>query len=194
MVGVIQVFGSCLSTLFVERAGRRILFLTSSMVMGVCHYILGTFCYLQALRYDVTSFSWISVIALSVYMIAYGFGLGPGPYVVSSEILSRDVSSMIMTICMCFAWSMAFLVVKLFPALVVLLGVHGCFYLLGTSCIATFLFVFVLLPETKGLPRQVILDRLNGIRDAFGKERYASSGNVTEKSITIPEIICEDGK
>lgn len=172
IVGLIQVFGSCLSTVSMERVGRRPLLLTSALGMGVCHYVLGTFCYLQTLQYDVTSFSWISVVALSVFMIAYALGLGPGPYVISSDILSRDVSSLVTTLGMFFAWSMAFVVSKLFPTFVGLLGMHGCFFLLGSFCALTFIFIFVILPETKGQPRQLILDRLNGIPESVNKNQY----------------------
>nr|XP_012147415.1 PREDICTED: facilitated trehalose transporter Tret1-like isoform X2 [Megachile rotundata] len=172
IVGLIQVCGSCLSTVSMERVGRRPLLLTSAMGMGACHFVLGTFCYLQALQYDVSSFSWISVVALSVFMISYGLGLGPGPYVICSDILSRDVSSLVSRLGLFFAWSMAFVVGKLFPNFVVLLGMHGSFFLLGSFCVITFIFIFVILPETKGLPRQLILDRLNGIPDSVNKNQY----------------------
>ncbi|CAL7934717.1 unnamed protein product [Xylocopa violacea] len=164
IIGLIQVFGSCLSTMFMERAGRRPLLLISSSVMAICHCVLGIFCYLQTFRYDVSRFGSISIVALSVYMIAYGLGLGPGPYIICSEILKRDVTNLLTTIAMCFAWCTAFVTVKLFPSIIALLGMHGSFFLLGTFCTTTFVFVFTFVPETKNLPRQVIIDRLNGLR------------------------------
>ncbi|KAK1126203.1 hypothetical protein K0M31_004837 [Melipona bicolor] len=164
IVGMIQVFGSWLSTTLMERAGRRPLLLISCFGMGTCHCVLGVFCYLQTLGYDVSKFSWISIIALSVFMIAYGLGMGPGPYVISSEILSRDVSSMVVTLGMFTAWAMAFIVVKLFPTVVNLL-------------------------ETKGLPRQVILDRLNGVSSSSNEMQYVSSQKLNEKDVPLPELI-----
>ncbi|XP_017757195.1 PREDICTED: facilitated trehalose transporter Tret1-like [Eufriesea mexicana] len=189
IVGVIQVFGSCLSTSLMEKAGRRPLLLISCLGMGLCHFTLGTFCYLQSLQYDVSRFSWISIVALSVFMITYGLGLGPGPYVICSEILSRNMASLVLMIGISFAWGMAFLVVKLFPNVVDVLGVHGCFFLLGTSCAITFVFIFVLIPETKGLPRQVILDRLNGIPHALNKKEYVSSDDIVGKNTPLPALI-----
>ncbi|CAK9794698.1 Facilitated trehalose transporter Tret1 [Anthophora quadrimaculata] len=190
IVGLIQVFGSCLSTTLMERAGRKPLLLTSCFGMGFCHYTLGTFCYLQALGYDVSRFSWISIVALSIFMIAYALGLGPGPYVVSLEILSRDISNLVITIAMCFVWSVAFLVVKLFPTITHLLGTHGCFFLLGAFCTSTFVFVLVLIPETKGQPRQAILDRLNGISHAADKRRYVTSSNIISgKTVPSSELV-----
>ncbi|XP_029035963.1 facilitated trehalose transporter Tret1-like [Osmia bicornis bicornis] len=186
IVGVIQVFGSCLSTAFMERIGRRPLFLTSAAGMGVCHFVIGIFCYLKTLEYDVASFSWIPVVALSVFMITYALGLGPGPYVIAADILSQDISSLVTTIGMFFAWSMAFIVAKLFPTCVSLLDVHGCFFLLATFCAATFVFIFTILPETKGQPRQLILDRLNG---RVNKKQYVLSSNIIGKNMSPSESI-----
>ncbi|XP_017893631.1 facilitated trehalose transporter Tret1-like [Ceratina calcarata] len=189
IVGFIQLCGSFLSTTLMERAGRRSLMLTSCFMMSTCHCILGVFGYLRTLGHDVSQFSWISIVALSFYMIAYSLGMGPGPYVVSSEILSRDISNLMMTIAMCYMWLMAFLVVKLFPSIVDAIGMHGCFFLLGGFCAATLLFIFILVPETKGEPRQVILDRLNGISRPLAEKLYISSSNVIEKRAESPELV-----
>ncbi|KZC09071.1 Facilitated trehalose transporter Tret1, partial [Dufourea novaeangliae] len=180
IVGAIQVFGSYLSTSLMERLGRRPLLLISCLGMCTSHYVLGGFCYLQTLRYDVTIFNWIPVVALSVYVIAFNLGMGPGPYVISSEILSRDISSSIITMGLFSVWITAFLVVKFFPSLVGLLGMHGCFLLLGTLCMATFGFVFALIPETKGQPLQTILNRLNGVSREL---------DIVEKNMPPPEQI-----
>ncbi|XP_006617438.1 facilitated trehalose transporter Tret1-like [Apis dorsata] len=186
IVGAIQVFGSYLSTILVERAGRRLLLLTSCLGMGICHYTIGVFCYLQTLQYDVNQFSWISILALSIFMISYGLGMGPGPYVVSSEILNRDISNLVITMGMFTTWGMAFVIVKLFPTIIDLLGINGCFFLLGSFCLIIFAFVFMIIPETKGQPRQLILDRLNGISH-LDKTKYISSNDV--KIIPKPELI-----
>ncbi|XP_031845373.1 facilitated trehalose transporter Tret1 isoform X2 [Nomia melanderi] len=190
IVGAIQVFGSFLSTSLMERLGRRPLLLISCAGMCVCHYALGLYCYMESLRYDVAGFNWIPILALSVYVIVYNLGLGPGPYVVSSEILNRDVSAPIVTLGLVTVWSTAFFVVKFFPNMVVWLNMYGCFFLLGTVCVFIFLFVFTLIPETKGLPLQMIVDRLNGkVSRTCDDTRYVSSSDVVEKHMPAPEQV-----
>ncbi|XP_033327105.2 facilitated trehalose transporter Tret1 [Megalopta genalis] len=190
IVGVIQLVGSFLSTSLMERLGRRPLLLISSGGMCLCHYTLGLFCYAQMLRYDVNAVNWIPIVALSVYVIVYNLGFGPGPYVVSAEILSRDVYAPIMTLGLFTVWTTAFLVLKFFSSVVDLLGMHGCFFLLGTICIFLFAFIFVLIPETKGLPLRIILDKLNGraSREFDVKGRVSSKGSV-QKNIPMPEQV-----
>lgn len=161
-VGAIQVIGSYLSTSLMERTGRRPLLLISCMGMCICHYVLGTFCYLQELNYDISVFGWIPVVALSVYVITYCLGMGPGPYVICSEIFEQDIFGLAIAITLLFTWIIAFMVVKFFANLVDLIGMFGCFFILGTSCILTFIFIYVFIPETKGRSREDILNELNG--------------------------------
>lgn len=190
IVGAIQVFGSVLSTSLMERLGRRPLLLISCAGMFVCHYTLGLFCYMQILGYDVSAVNWIPVVALSVYVIMYNLGMGPGPYVMSAEILSRDVSAPILTLGLFSVWSTAFLVLKFFPNMVSLLGMYGCFFLLGTICMIMFAFVFVVIPETKGLPLQAILDKMNGkIPHDFDDAKHVSPKNVVQKDMPMPEQV-----
>jgi len=164
IIGVIQFFVSWAAMFLVERAGRRPLILFSCMGMCVCHCVIATFCYLQNLQYEVSAYSWIPVVALSIFMITYALGMGNGPIVVMSEIFSRDVTSLASIICFFSNWATAFVVSKSFSDLIALLDMHGCFFLFATSCACSFLFFFVLLPETKGRIREDIVDELNGVR------------------------------
>lgn len=161
IVATIQLFGSYLSSSLMERAGRRPLLLISCIGMCVCHCTIGTFCYFQELKYDVSAYGWVPVIALSVYMVTYALGMGTGPIVVMSEIFSRDISSLGTSVCLCFLWVAAFVMVKIFNDLVAFLGMYGCFFFLAASCACSFVFCFVLLPETKGRMREDIVDELN---------------------------------
>ncbi|KAL0112234.1 hypothetical protein PUN28_011947 [Cardiocondyla obscurior] len=164
IVAVIMLVGSCLAMFLVERAGRRPLLLLSCAGMCVCHSVMGAFCYFQALQYDMSDYSWIPVVALSAFMIVYSLGMGNGPVVIMAEIFTRDVTSLASTVSLSASWGSAFVVTKSFTDLITLLGTHGCFFFLATSCACSFVFCFVLLPETKGRMREDIVDELNGVR------------------------------
>jgi len=161
IIAVIQLFGSWLALFLVERAGRRPLLLVSSAGMSVCHCAIGVFFYLQARQYDMSTMLWVPVTALSVYMVVYSMGMGTIPVVVMSEIFSRDVTSLGMTMGMLMCWSGAFIMVKMFSDLIALLGIYGCFFLLAIICVCNFIFCFIMLPETKGRLREDIVDELN---------------------------------
>lgn len=162
IIGVIQLVGSYLSTSLIERAGRRLLLLISCGGMAICHYVISAFCYFQEGGYDVIDYGSIPVVALSVFMITYCLGMGPGPYVITAEIFDRDISSLATTVALVFVWCMGFIVSKFFTNLVDLLGMYGCFFALGSSCVISLIFVAFLVPETKGRSREDILRELNG--------------------------------
>ncbi|XP_011303782.1 facilitated trehalose transporter Tret1-like [Fopius arisanus] len=172
LVGGTQVLGSWLSTLMMERAGRRPLIMISSAGMAICHCILGAFLCVQSWGHDVSSFSWIPVIAISGYAIVYCLGMGPAPYVVASEVFSSDISGFANSIAMVFMWIVAFLNMKYFPFVMDLLGIDGAFFLLAAFCICTLVFTFFFIPETKGRDIESILDELNGFSGSFRKDQY----------------------
>ncbi|KAL6268737.1 hypothetical protein P5V15_001864 [Pogonomyrmex californicus] len=164
IVATIQLVTSMLAMFLVERAGRRPLLLLSCAGMFVCHCVMGVFCHLQSLQYEVSAYAWIPVIALSAYMLVYGLGMGNIPIVMTTEIFSRDVTSLGTTVGLIISWGSATIMTKCFTDIVALLDMHGCFYLLAIFCMCTFLFGFILLPETKGRAREDIVDELNGVR------------------------------
>lgn len=162
IVGVILLLGAFLSTSLIERMGRRPLLLISCTGMFICHSVIGTYCYLQNLQYDVSAYGWIPVTALSTFMIVYALGLGNGPVIIMSEIFNRDITSVASAVGLTISWTASFIIVKIFSDLIALLGMHGCFFLLAICCVCTFSFCFVMVPETKGRTREDIVDELNG--------------------------------
>ncbi|XP_015606470.1 facilitated trehalose transporter Tret1 [Cephus cinctus] len=189
IVGAIQVFGSYLSTSLMERAGRKLLILISCIGMCICHCTLGTFCYLQALKYEVSSFSWIPVTALSVYVVVYCLGMGPAPFVVASEVFSAEMSSLANSVSLIFLWALGFFVVKLFGTFMGLFGIHGCFFILAAFCSCTFVFTLILVPETKGRTIQSILDELNGFPVNSHNGDYRTTNIEVKKDFPIPEQV-----
>ncbi|XP_011144714.1 facilitated trehalose transporter Tret1 [Harpegnathos saltator] len=161
IIGAIQFFGSCLASLFMERAGRRLLILVSCAGMCLCQSVMGMFCYFQEFGYDVSVYDWVPVVALSTFMIAYSCGMSSVPIIVMAEIFNRNVTSVATKIGLFFLWVSAFIVTKIFPTLIALLGMYGCFFLLAFSCAFSFIFCFMLLPETKGRMREDIVNELN---------------------------------
>lgn len=160
--GSIQVLGSFLSTIMMEKAGRRSLILVSCFGMAVCHFILGAFLTLMKIGYEVDSFSWIPIVALSFYAVTYCLGMGPAPFVVASEVFASDISTFANSVSMITLWLFAFLTIKFFPIVISAVGMAGCFYLFSLFCTFTFFFTFFIVPETKGKPIDLILAELNG--------------------------------
>nr|CAD7616271.1 unnamed protein product [Timema genevievae] len=74
IIGAVQVVTTIVSCLVVDRLGRRILLLTSDLVMSLCMFALGTFFYLQHVGHDTSALTWLPVTSLSVFFVAYSLG------------------------------------------------------------------------------------------------------------------------
>ncbi|XP_063975840.1 facilitated trehalose transporter Tret1-like [Diachasmimorpha longicaudata] len=162
ILAVMQVFGSFLSTMTIERAGRRLLLLISCLGMAISHCLLGLFLLLQHLEYDVKSINWFPVVVLSFYTILYCIGIGPVAYVVTPEVLSPDVSGLASSVAVAFMWIISFIIVKGFPLANDVIENYGCFFVLASCCLCTFVFTYFVVPETKGRSIESILKELGG--------------------------------
>nr|CAD7579601.1 unnamed protein product [Timema californicum] len=74
IIGTVQVVTTIVSCLVVDRLGRRILLLTSDLVMSLCMFALGAFFYLQHVGHDTSALTWLPVTSLSVFFVAYALG------------------------------------------------------------------------------------------------------------------------
>ncbi|XP_063975839.1 facilitated trehalose transporter Tret1-like isoform X2 [Diachasmimorpha longicaudata] len=161
VLAIMQVFGSIVSTATIERAGRRFLLLFSCGGMAICHILLGLFFLFQFLEYNLSTINWLPIVTLSSYTILYCLGLGPVAFVVSSEVLSSDISGLANSIAMSIVWIICFVIIKGFPFARDLIGAHGCAFILAFFCTCTLLFTYFVIPETKGKSIESIVKELN---------------------------------
>ncbi|XP_011309449.1 facilitated trehalose transporter Tret1 isoform X2 [Fopius arisanus] len=164
VVASIQLFGSLLAPLVIDRIGRRALILLSCSGMAICHVLFSIFFLLKNNSYDISSFSFVPLVALSAYSIFYCMGLGPAAYVVATEVLKPDIASHGISMSLVLALICGFVTTKFFPFISSEYGSHVSFLILTLFCTATFIFTFLLVPETKGRSMVSIFEELNGKR------------------------------
>uniref|UniRef100_A0A1B0FV15 Major facilitator superfamily (MFS) profile domain-containing protein n=1 Tax=Lutzomyia longipalpis TaxID=7200 RepID=A0A1B0FV15_LUTLO len=70
IVGVVQVFMTFGSTLLIDKAGRRILLMQSSIVMGACLTMLGIYFHLKDGGTDVTAIGWLPLVSLVLFIVS----------------------------------------------------------------------------------------------------------------------------
>lgn len=52
--------------------------------------------------------------------------------------------------CLCLSWFLSFLFVKIFPAVIEVMGLHGAIFIFAASCFVGAFYTFFYIPETKG--------------------------------------------
>jgi len=112
--------------------------------------VLATYDYLRHIGFDMDSLNWLPVVSLSFVIFIATLGMMPMPFVVLSELVPHHLRGIITTICICWFAFSSFIVVKLFAMLAEILGLYGLFYMFSVSCLLSFIFYTIYIPETKG--------------------------------------------
>ncbi len=91
MFGCLQIAGTYVTTLFIDRVGRKVLLLISGSGCAIGLTVMGIFSYLFENGIDVSALNWIPVVSLSFVIFIASIGLIPIPYVIIAEVLPQKV-------------------------------------------------------------------------------------------------------
>ncbi|CAH0398588.1 unnamed protein product [Chilo suppressalis] len=154
IIGVIQVIATFISSLIVDKLGRRILLLLSALVMCVCSTALGVFFFLKDTHGDnssiVQAISWLPLVSLSLFIVAFSLGFGPIPWMMAGELCLIDIKSFVGSTAGTLNWLLSFTVTSTFNSLNTAIGSGQVFWLFAGIMVLGFLFIFFVVPETKG--------------------------------------------
>lgn len=154
IIGVIQVIATFTSTLVVDRLGRRILLLLSALIMCVCSTSLGVFFFLKDAHGDdssiVLAIGWLPLVALSLFIIAFSLGFGPIPWMMAGELCMIDIKAFVGSTAGTFNWLLSFTVTSTFNSLNQAIGAGQVFWMFAGIMLVGFVFIFFVVPETKG--------------------------------------------
>ena len=151
IMGIINISFTLVAVFTVEKLGRKPLLISGSIGMAVG--ALGV-----ALSNVVSLPAWVPVISIMVYSASFMFSWGPICWVYISEIFPNTIRSQATAWAVAFQWIFNFIVSSTFvPMYNMKLGTMGdsfghffAYALYGVICIAAAIFVWRLVPETKG--------------------------------------------
>ncbi|XP_076750808.1 facilitated trehalose transporter Tret1 [Xylocopa sonorina] len=166
IVGVVQVIASGVTPIVVDRLGRKMLLIFSGIGEVLSLGALGLYLYLQdELHSDVSSFQFLPILSLIVFISTYCVGWGPLPWTVMGEMFASNVKSKASGITVCICWLFAFIMTKFASNLQAMLGNYMLYWICGVFCFISVLFTVLVLPETKGKSLNEIQDELNGVKN-----------------------------
>jgi SP family galactose:H+ symporter-like MFS transporter len=146
-VGIVNVAMTILAMFLVDRAGRRPLLFAgiAGMIITLC--VLG-------LNFRISSASgqlaWIAVICLMGYVASFAISLGPIFWLLIAEIYPLKIRGLAEGTAATFNWASNLIVSLTFLRLVETLGASSTFLLYAVASVASWLFAYYLVPETKG--------------------------------------------
>ncbi|CAL5188284.1 unnamed protein product [Lathyrus oleraceus] len=144
-----------ISIRLMDVAGRRSIMLYTIPVLIVCLLVLVLRQFFQLSSVLDASISAISVV---VYESFFCMGLGIIPNIICAEIFPTSVRGICISLTSLTYWVCTLAVTLTFPYLLQLLGLSGVFALFVGGCIISWIFVYLKVPETKGMPLEVIIE------------------------------------
>ncbi|KAI8069805.1 major facilitator superfamily domain-containing protein [Gilbertella persicaria] len=139
---------SIIAMFFIDRAGRRVLLIAAET---------GTFIFSVLLvigyRYTIPN---LLVASVFLYVASFAIGIGPIPWMITSELTPIYASSSVGAVATAMNWAMNFLIGQIFP--VIFAAIQGwSFLIFAIICAISAVTSFLFLPETKGRPIEEIV-------------------------------------
>uniref|UniRef100_A0A1B6E0I4 Major facilitator superfamily (MFS) profile domain-containing protein n=1 Tax=Clastoptera arizonana TaxID=38151 RepID=A0A1B6E0I4_9HEMI len=162
IVGVVQVLVTYIASLLADRAGRRVLLLISQSVMAICLGVLGYFFKMKDSGEDVSSLGLVPLASVVVFIVVFSLGAGPIPWLMVGELFTSEIKGIATGIAVGMNWTSVFIVTKTFQALINNFGNNVTFWCFGLICAVGAVFIFFIIPETKGKSLEEIQMELSG--------------------------------
>lgn len=143
VMGCVNIVFTLVAIFTVEKVGRKPLLIVGSVGMAI-----GAFC--VALCDELHVEGILPVLSIIVYAAFFMMSWGPICWVLISEIFPNTIRSQAVAIAVAFQWIFNYLVSSTFPALYEF-SPGFAYGLYGVICVIAALFVWRMVPETKGL-------------------------------------------
>ncbi|XP_071710026.1 monosaccharide-sensing protein 2-like [Rutidosis leptorrhynchoides] len=136
-------------------AGRRTLLLTTIpvLIVSLVILVLGSIIDMGSVIHAA-----ISTICVVVYFCCFVMAYGPIPNILCSEIFPTRVRGVCIAICALVFWICDIIVTYTLPVMLTSIGLAGVFGIYAIVCVISWVFVFLKVPETKGMPLEVITE------------------------------------
>ncbi|XP_044733639.1 uncharacterized protein LOC123296242 [Chrysoperla carnea] len=148
----------------IEKVGRRVLLLASCFLSVFPLIAVGIFFYFQESGYpNIDQYSLIPFIGLTSLKFTVGLGIYCIPFIYIGELFPTNVKANASAICIILATVFNVLAIKLYQLLTDHVSYDIAFYAFALLCIASGIFVYVFVPETRGKSFEEIQEDLRRI-------------------------------
>ncbi len=144
VIGAVNLVFTIVALMIIDRVGRRAVLMLASAGMGASLLILSLLISGSAISSSVL------LGLILCYVAFFAVGLGPGVWVVISELFPTRVRGRAMSLATISLWVACLAITSSFLSLVRAITIQGAFGLYAFLCACTFLFVLKAVPETKG--------------------------------------------
>ncbi|XP_051143823.1 hexose carrier protein HEX6-like [Andrographis paniculata] len=173
VIGLVGSTFTLITVVLVDRVGRRPLFHVGGVQMFVSLILIGGIMAGKLGDHNVMEkgYAMAVLVLICIYILGFGLSWGPLGWVVPSEIFPLEVRSAGQSIVVAVNLSMTFIIAQLFLAMLCHLK-SGIFFFFAVWVFVMSVFVYFMLPETKGIP----IEKMERIwREHFFWKRFVGS-------------------
>jgi sugar porter (SP) family MFS transporter len=142
-LGLINFIFTFVAIIFIDKVGRRQLYLIGSMGMAITLVLL-------AVSFYFKMDGIFTLVCIMLFLVFFSSCIGPVFWTLVSEIFPNRIRGKALAFASFTQWIFNFLVVLLFPHFLVLLGGAITFLFLALMSFVQLLFTWFYVPETKG--------------------------------------------
>ncbi len=146
--GIVNLGFTCVAIFTVEKLGRKPLLIVGSLGMAL-GAVGVAFTFSSAIDGNSTM-QLICMISLMVYTASFMFSWGPICWVLIAEVFPNTIRGAAVAIAVAFQWIFNWIVSTSFVPMANSLGYGVVYTMYGVICVLAALFVWRLVPETKG--------------------------------------------
>jgi MFS transporter, SP family, arabinose:H+ symporter len=144
IIGIVNLIFTIVAMVFLDRWGRRGILMTASGGMAIALTLLVIMLNLHNIPPA------FMLGGLLLYVAFFALGMGPGPWLIISEIFPTKVRGRAASVATSTLWSGTLVVTFTFLTLVKVLNLWGTFAIYGMLSFLCFVYVWKMVPETKG--------------------------------------------
>jgi sugar porter (SP) family MFS transporter len=155
-IGVFNVVFTIIALPLIDSWGRRPL-----LLIGLAGMFISLAAQSIALYFpELSMLRWVTMGSMIFYIACFAMSLGPIMWLVISEIFPLEIRGLGISVAVSSCWLFNMLVALTLLSLMDIFGISGTFWIYAALCVLGVLFVYYLVPETKGCSLEQIENNL----------------------------------
>lgn len=160
--GVVKFVVTCLVLAFViENWGRKRTLIYGGIAQAITMIWIGGYSAVHP-QPTVVPATYVSIVAVYLYGVAFGVGWGFTPLVLGSEVAPGHLRSAVMSLAVGVTWLFTYVIAQITPIMLAHIT-YGTYLVFGVASVIMAIWVYVCIPETTGYP-------LEDVRYLFEKD------------------------
>ncbi|XP_075987051.1 facilitated trehalose transporter Tret1-like [Anticarsia gemmatalis] len=186
MVDVVRFVTAVFSCFVVNKLNRRTVLFIGIIISVISLLVAAMLLYLRDFGYIPEAYHWAPIIPTMVYIFGKTLGILPIPWAIAGEVFPLEYRSLGSGISGMFLSVMFFVVVKTAPFSFEQIGVKGTFCVYAGAIAICGVFLYFLLPETKGKTLYEIECYFKGVKGDDGHVELHEG----EKMLELEKVEC----